>query len=944
MSADSTMMISPDTALANIRAEQVQRWRAGDRAPVEEFLNRHPNISRDTEAVLVLIYGEVLLREELDGTLPELSEFAQRFPSLTDALTAQFDFHRTLQSANGVAPPQIPGFHMVRELGRGGMGVVYLARDEKLNREVAVKVLLSGEFASEQARQRFRTEAEAVARLKHPNIVEVHAFGETDGRPYLVLEFVAGGSLDQRLQTAALEPRVAAETLARLADAIDHAHRNGILHRDLKPANILLSGVRSQESGVGDRGATLTPDSCLLTPKVSDFGLAKRLDASVGVTETSQLLGTPSYMAPEQCRGAKDVGPAADVYSLGVILYECLTGRPPFKAATAIETLAQVMDREPVSPRTLNPAVPRDLETVCLKCLSKEPAKRYGSAGELADDLRRYLEGRPVQACPPSAAYRFRKFARRNKAALLTASVVVAALVAGTAVATWQAVVATRAKRDALAAETETRIERDMAVAEKERASEEAAIANAINDFLQVDLLAEAAPEKNARNKQVTVEELLERAAARIAGKFEQRPTIEAAIRMTIGETYSALGNYAAAQPHAERALELRRRVLGEEHPRTVASLNLLARLYSSQGKFAMAEPLSVAALEISRRVLGPEHYETLVDMNNLAIVYRAQGEHSKAEPLFVETLEARRRSLGKEHRHTLASLNNLAALYWEQGRFARAEPLFVEVMEIHTRVLGEEHPSTLLCMMNLAGLYQEQGQFAKAEELKVKNLEVGRRVLGEEHPYMISFRNTLALLYQAQGRYTKAEQLFEEAVQISRRVLGEEHPDTLSSMNYLASLHQVQGRFADAGTFFIKTLEVRRRVLGNEHPDSLNSLNNLAALYQAQNQFSDAEPLLRESLNIRERKQPDDWKTFHTKSLLGGSLLGQGKYAEAEPLLLAGYEGMKQREAKIPWNRKPRLVETVESLVRLYEAWDKPEQAELWRGKLPTKTPHGAS
>ncbi len=416
MSADSTAMISPDTALANVRAEQVQRWRAGDRTPVEEFLNRHPSLSHDTETVLVLIYGEVLLREELDGTLPELSEFAQRFPSLTDALTAQFDLHRTLQSANGVAPPEIPGFHIVRELGRGGMGVVYLARDEKLNREVAVKVLLSGEFASELARQRFRTEAEAVARLKHPNIVEVHAFGETDGRPYLVLEFIAGGGLDQRLKTAALEPRVAAETLARLADAVDHAHRNGILHRDLKPANILLSGVRSQESGVGGRGATLTPDSCLLTPKVSDFGLAKRLDASVGVTETSQLLGTPSYMAPEQCRGAKDVGPAADVYSLGAILYECLTGRPPFKAATPIETIAQVMDREPVAPGALNPAVPRDLETVCLKCLSKEPAKRYGSAGELADDFRRYLDGRPVVARPVGTIGKTWRWAKRRPA------------------------------------------------------------------------------------------------------------------------------------------------------------------------------------------------------------------------------------------------------------------------------------------------------------------------------------------------------------------------------------------------------------------------------------------------------------------------------------------------------------------------------------------------
>ncbi len=429
MSADSTMMIPSDTALANIRAEQVRRWRAGDRTPVEEILNRHPSLGDDTEAVMVLIHGEVLLREELDGTLPELSEFTQRFPSMTDALTAQFDFHRKSHSTAGFAPPQIPDFQIVRELGRGGMGMVYLARDEKLKREIAVKVLLSGEFASESARQRFRTEAEAIARLTHPNIVEVHAFGETCGRPYLMLEYIDGGSLDERLKSASLEPRFAAQMLIQLADAVDHAHRNGILHRDLKPANVLLQKVVSSQQKVVSsqysvasrkEAACSSTDYCLLTtdysPKIADFGLAKRLDASAGVSDTSQILGTPSYMAPEQCSGAKDVGPAADIYSLGAIQYECLTGRPPFKAATAIETLAQVMDREPVSPRTLNPAVPRDLETICLKCLSKDPAKRYSTAAGLAEDLQRYLSGRPVVARPVGTVGKVWRWAKRRPA------------------------------------------------------------------------------------------------------------------------------------------------------------------------------------------------------------------------------------------------------------------------------------------------------------------------------------------------------------------------------------------------------------------------------------------------------------------------------------------------------------------------------------------------
>lgn len=455
MKSDSLTPTSPASSLVSIRAEQVHRWRSGERPPVEDFLSRHPSLSDDTEAVMVLIYGEVLLREELDGTLPEVSEFAERFPSLADALTAQFDLHRALQPSIGTAAPRIPGFQVLRELGRGGMGAVYLARDENLFRHVAVKVLLSGEFASESARQRFRTEAEAIARLRHAHIVDVHAFGEFDDRPYLVLEYVAGGSLDQRLKQSSLEPHAAANLLAQLADAVEHAHRYGILHRDLKPANILIADPVSDS-------AIRNPQSAI--PKITDFGLAKRLDAAGGVTETSQLLGTPCYMAPEQCSGAKDVGPAADVYSLGAILYECLTGRPPFKAATSMETLAQVRNREPVSPRTLNPAVPRDLETICLKCLEKSPERRYATAAELAADLRRFSADQPVLARPIGPATRAVRWCRRNPAPAALIVVLLIGTGATIALATFALSERDRANANAQSASTEA-----------QRASEEAA-------------------------------------------------------------------------------------------------------------------------------------------------------------------------------------------------------------------------------------------------------------------------------------------------------------------------------------------------------------------------------------------------------------------------------------------------------------------------------------
>jgi tetratricopeptide (TPR) repeat protein len=388
--------------LSTVRAEQVRRWRAGERPPAEQLLAEHPELAADEDAALVLVYGEVLLREELDGRPPDPAEYAARFPAYAVALSRQFELHGALDPLAG---PDLPGFEIVRELGRGGAGVVYLARDRGLGRLVAVKVLLSGEFASPSARQRFRTEAEAAAGLRHPNIVPVHAVGEQGGRPYLVFEFLADGSLDKHLAGTPLAPRAAAELLRPLADAVGHAHSLGIVHRDLKPGNILLASPG--------------------LPMISDFGLAKRVDIE-GPTATSQVLGTPSYMAPEQATGAKDVGPAADVYALGAILYECLTGRPPFKAATPLETLAHVTGREPAAPRSLNPAVPRDLETICLKCLAKEPAKRYPSAGALADDLGRFLDGKPVTARPVGALGRVWRWAKRRPAvAALTAALAV---------------------------------------------------------------------------------------------------------------------------------------------------------------------------------------------------------------------------------------------------------------------------------------------------------------------------------------------------------------------------------------------------------------------------------------------------------------------------------------------------------------------------------------
>jgi serine/threonine protein kinase/tetratricopeptide (TPR) repeat protein len=331
-------------------------------------------------------------------------------------------------------PPAVAGYDLLGEVGRGGMGVVYQARHRQLGRVVALKLLRSGALAGAEERERVLREARAVARLQHPHIVQVYDVGEYAGGPFLALELVPGANLTRRLAEGPLPPRVAAELVVQLADAVQYAHLQGVVHRDLKPANILLSLVPCPLSSVEGRDNADVPQGTKdkgqrTIPKITDFGLARILADDSGTTASGAVIGTPSYMAPEQAAGAKAVGPAADIYALGAILYECLTGRPPFRAATVGETLDQVRSADPVAPCRLQPAVPRDLNTVCLKCLEKDPAKRYLSAGELTADLRRFLASKPVLARPVGLWGRSWRWCSRNPrvAGLMAALVAVLA-------------------------------------------------------------------------------------------------------------------------------------------------------------------------------------------------------------------------------------------------------------------------------------------------------------------------------------------------------------------------------------------------------------------------------------------------------------------------------------------------------------------------------------
>jgi serine/threonine protein kinase len=716
-------------------------------------------------------------------------------------------------------------YTLLERLGEGGMGVVYLAeQDEPVRRRVALKVIRPG-MDTDQVLARFEAERQALEVMDHPNVARVLDAGATDsGRPYFVMELVPGIPITRYCDEARLTPRQRLEVFIPVCKAIQHAHQKGIIHRDIKPSNVLITEVDGRP-----------------VPKVIDFGVAKATDARPAertlLTRLGVVVGTPEYMSPEQAQPDNlDIDTRSDIYSLGVLLYELLTGTTPLdrkrlKQAAILELLRVVREEEPprpstrlsgteelpsiaasrgLEPRRLTGLVRGELDWIVMRALEKDRSRRYETAAALAADVERYCSGEPVEAGPPSAWYRLRKSAQRHRAALTTAGFVAVALIAGTAVSLWQASVARRqATRASLAraqalsernrareAEAEAAKQRDAALKAKRNADEQAAIAGATSKFLLEDLLQSANMYKQdaagaTPDPDITVRTLLDRASEQVGVAFADQPAVEAAIRHTLGDTYRALGLYAKAKPHLERAVELRRRALGHGHPDTLASQSQLGGYYWYMGELAEAERLFRGAWDASRKTLGPENLHTLAYQNNLAGVYRAQRRLAEAEPLLRRALEGRRRAQGPEHPEVLDSQNALAQVYHAQGRLAEAESLLHDALEISRRVHGPDHPATLTTRNNLATVYLTRGERAPAERLLRENLAAARRVLGPDHPDTLVFQSNLARSYELQGKLADAEPLARDTLDVARRVLGPGHPNVVTFEARLARLRR---------------------------------------------------------------------------------------------------------------------------------------------------------
>jgi tetratricopeptide (TPR) repeat protein len=778
-------------------------------------------------------------------------------------------------------------YRLIGVLGEGGMGTVYRAEQtEPVRRPVALKLIRVG-LDSRAVLARFDAERQALALMDHPNIARVYDGGTTAAsQPFFAMELVSGVPITDYCDQKRRPLRARLELFVAVCQAVQHAHQKGIIHRDLKPSNVLVTDVDGRP-----------------TPKVIDFGVAKATEFSLtdlSLADTGAIVGTPTYMSPEQADPTSmDIDTRTDIYALGVILYELLVGSPPidaksFKKGGILEMLRMVREVDPPSPSTrlskaddlpgiaasrdLEPAQLRralrgDLDWIVMKALEKDRTRRYETANGFAADVMRHLASEPVLAAPPGRAYRMRKFAQKHRGAVIAAGLVVFTLLAGI-VGTTLGLIAADARRR----EAETNL----------------AFATRGNEILG-SIFEGLDPNANY----ATVAELsgalrdgLNKAVRQLDGAPIGDPLVVAAMQDKLGQSLFALGEAPGAIVVLKKSLETRKLKLGPDHPDTLATMNNLGWAYTVAGELDLAIPLQEETLKLQKATLGPDHPDTLTTMNNLGAAYIYAEKLDLAIPLQEETLKLMKPKLGADHHDTIEAMGNLASAYTNAGKLDLAIPLHDETLKVQKAKLGPDHPQTLTSINNLAWAY------------------------------------TLA------GKLELAIPLAQEALELHKAKLGPDHFGTLYTMHTLAEAYEQAGKLDLAVPLYEETLKLRKAKLGPDNPETLRTMGSLGRSLLKSKAFTRAEALLHECMAIREKARPDDWQTFGARSLLGGALLGQKKYADAEPYLRQGFEGMKQREKAIPARNATALPEALDRLIELEAGMNRPDEVKKWQAE----------